>query len=191
MIYTDDFIKDPYMKPLTNEDVAYLKKLDALFTSDNETVKDLIDQAIVVQAMIDPDGKAEAKFGPFQKLVFQMNNMANQIDRLNHDLMLLQQRIQSNHTGYWPNTIGYPQTQPTIWTTGNTGPLGSWSVGSSGSVGASGDMSQSLDPEYIKDLIANIELSSSTKVTAADLGDPAAYSLVDPDSGDTMVVKSK
>lgn len=176
------------MRPLTNEDVEYLKKLDSLFTSDNETVKDLIDQAIVVQAMIDPDGKAEAKFGPFQKLVFQMNNMANQIERLNHDLILLQQRIQSNHAGYWPNTIGYPQTQPTVWTTTNNTP-GRWSVGSTGAV--VGDMSQSLDPEYIKDLIANIELSASTTVTPADLGDTGAYSLYDPDTGDTMVVKSK
>ena len=190
MIYTDDFIKETHMNPLTNEDVAYLKKLDALFTSENETVKDLIDQAIVVQAMIDPDGKAEAKFGPFQKLVFQMNNMANQIERLNHDLILLQQRIQSNHAGYWPNTIGYPQTQPTVWTTTNNIP-GRWSIGSTGNVAAGGDMSQSLDPEYIKDLIANIQFGSSTRVTAADLGDPDAYSLVDPDTGDTMVVKSK
>jgi hypothetical protein len=37
------------MKFLTNEDVEYLRKLDALFTSDNKTVKDLIDQAVLVQ----------------------------------------------------------------------------------------------------------------------------------------------
>ena len=177
------------MKPLTNEDVEYLKKLDALFTSENETVKDLIEQAIMVQAMIDPDRKAEAKFGPFQKLVFQMNNMANQIDRLSHDLMVLQ-RNQTNHAGYWPNTIGYPQTQPAVWTNGTgTGPLGQWT--SRSTISASGDMSQSLDPEYIKDLIANIELSSSSAVTAADLEDSGAYKLYDPDTGDTMVVKSK
>ncbi len=171
------------MGPLTNEDLDYLRKLDALFTSDNETVKDLIDQAITVQGIVDPDKKAAAQFGPFQKLVFQLQHMNNIISRLERDIAALQRNMPiGGGGGYWPNT-----NPPTVWGP-TTVPLGSpYSPGTSYTMSSSS--SYGLTQEELKDLIGNISLSGS--VVPADPSDPDAYSLYDPDTGDTMTVKSK
>ena len=172
------------MGPLTNEDLDYLRKLDALFTSDNETVKDLIDQAITVQGIVDPDKKAAAQFGPFQKLVFQLQFMNTTIHAL-RDIAALQRNMPiGGGGGYWPNT-----NPPTVWNSSSTVPLGSpYSPGTSYTMGSSSS-SYGLTQEELKELIGNISLSGS--VVPADPNDPDAYSLYDPDTGDIMTVKSK
>ncbi len=174
------------MGPLTNEDVEYLRKLDALFTSDNETVKDLIDQAITVQGIVDPDKKAAAHFGPFQKLIFQLQNMNTTIARLERDIATIQRSMPLGGVGggYWPNT--HPTT---VWTSPATVPLGGQYMPGTAYTMASSS-SYGLTQEELKDLIGNISLSGTT-VEPADPNDPDAYSLYDPDTGDTMTVKSK
>ncbi len=169
------------MGPLTNEDVDYLRKLDALFTSDNETVKDLIDQAITVQGIVDPDKKAAAHFGPFQKLLFQLQHMNTTISRLERDISALQRSMPLGGGGYWPNT-----NPPTVWTGPATSPY--LSPGTSYTMASSS--SYGLTQEELKDLIGNISLDR-THVVAADPEDPEAFDLYDPDTGDTMTVKSK
>lgn len=141
-----------HMKFLTNEDVEYLRKLDALFTSNNETVKDLIDQAVLVQKIVDPDGKAQAIIGPFQKLVFIMDDMNRQITNLSEEIRTLKYSQTQPPTWpnssppIWPNTSSSPYTgQPLTWP--NSSPSTWWSGYSVSAADSSDDQTQLLVQE--------------------------------------------
>jgi hypothetical protein len=114
------------MHSLTNQDFEYLRKLDGLFTSDSETVKDLIDQAITVQGILDPNMNSAYTMGPFQKLINTMLEMSATINRLNTEVSELR-NIQTSKTppGYWPhNGITWPSTStsPYPWSGISTSP---------------------------------------------------------------------
>lgn len=102
-----------------------LKLLDELLASENPTVRELIDQAILVQTMENPNREREFHVGPFQQ-------MFNEIQSLRHDVNRLcatpgvygqQQYYNYPNTTYGTYTGGVGQaplvTSPSTFTIGN------------------------------------------------------------------------
>ena len=168
---------------LNKQDYELLRQLDELLMSENESVRELIQQAMVMQALSrDTEDKSrDVVLGPFTKLMHSISDFQNRIDGL--ETQLSQIRNQNNYNnattgGYWNNgTVTVPTTGTTIWQTG-LGPTLSY-----------GDSTTSLDKEYLTKLQQWVRQAPSKTVTATTAADPDAMTLIDPDTGHTMHVK--
>ena len=88
-----------------------LKLLDELLASENPTVRELIDQAILVQTMENPNREREFHMGPFQQMFHEVQQLRQDINRI------------SGHQTYYsyPNTVN---TSRQSWTGGvGAGPM--------------------------------------------------------------------
>jgi len=59
-----------------------LKLLDELLASENPTVRELIDQAILVQTMENPNREREFHMGPFQQMFHEVQSLRADLNRL-------------------------------------------------------------------------------------------------------------
>ena len=111
---------------LSKYDHDVLSQLDELLLSENESVRELLQQAMVMQALSkeqDDDKLKDKVYGPFQKMMHAINEMQSRVQIL--ESQLEQSRHQDLNKvatgGYWTdNTIGsgtYTGINP-IWQTG-------------------------------------------------------------------------
>lgn len=82
-----------------------LRRIDRLFSSDNPTVTDLIEQALVASMVTDDDG---LNYGPVEM-------MYHELVRLRTDINQLRGEISNNRTGsYWSDSTSHdPYSDPT------------------------------------------------------------------------------
>ena len=109
---------------LRNKDVDRLKVLDRLINLENDTIDDLIEQAVTVARMIEPKLDDIASYGPIERMVMQVQEMQRDVKELRDTVRVLNMRLASNGTtSTWPSNPGFaPGTAyPLTTTSGGTG----------------------------------------------------------------------
>ena len=173
---------------LSKYDHEVLSQIDELLLSENESVRELLQQAMVLQVLskdTDDDKLRDKIIGPFQKMMHALQAAEDRIESLELQLSQVRNQYGNNVTtgGYWTNTttnnIPYP-TVGSIWQTGLGPPMV-----------YAGDNTSSLDQEYLDKLSGWVKMAPSPSKTmgATTAEDPDAMVLVDPDTGHKMYVK--
>jgi hypothetical protein len=114
---------------LSKYDYEVLSQLDELLLSENESVRELLQQAMVLHTLSkDPEDKLRDKvYGPFSKLLHAMQEQEDRLGALEGQMQhLMNQPRQRDYNnapgGYWSdNTTGagtYPLSGTSIWQTG-------------------------------------------------------------------------
>ena len=167
---------------LSKYDHEVLSKLDELLLSENESVRELLQQAMVLHVLSkEQDDKLKDKvYGPFSKMLHAMQEQEDRISALEMQIRN-QDRNNVSTGGYWTdNTTGvgtYPLSGGAIWQTGL------------GPTMTHGNTTTSLDKDYIDKLSQWVKQVPTKSVTATAATDPDAMALIDPDTGHTMYVK--
>ena len=170
---------------LSKYDHELLSQIDELLLSENESVRELLQQAMVMQVLSkdDDDDKLRDKIiGPFQKMMHALQNAEDRINNLEMQISRNQDRNNVTTGGYWSDSTG--GSYPTI----GGGPI--WSTPSGPNM-SYGNNTTSLDKEYLDKLAQWTKLAPrpSNSVTATTAEDPDAMVLADPDTGHKMYVK--
>ena len=167
---------------LSKFDHEVLQQIDDLLISDNEGVRELLQQAMVLHTLSkDPEDKLTDKvYGPFSKMLHAMQEQEDRISALEIQIRN-QDRNNVSTGGYWTdNTTGvgtYPLSGGAIWQTGL------------GPTMTHGNTTTSLDKDYMDKLSQWVKTVPTKGVTATAATDPDAMTLVDPDTGHKMYVK--
>jgi hypothetical protein len=167
---------------LSKYDHEVLSQIDELLLSENESVRELLQQAMVLQVLSrdDDDGKLQDKIiGPFQKMMHALQNAEDRIESLEHQLRI-QDRNNVTTGGYWSDSTG--GSYPTI----GGGPI--WKT-TTGTNMLYGNNTTSLDKDYLDKITQWAKTAPSRPVTATTADDPDAMVLADPDTGHKMYVK--
>ena len=82
---------------LTNADVEKIKRFDRLLKLDNETINDLLDQAVTVANIVEPDPNGSYEPGPLEKLMMLVNYLDSTVKSL-------ESKTKYKNTSYDPNT---------------------------------------------------------------------------------------
>jgi hypothetical protein len=104
---------------LTHEEHQAMIMFDRLLmiAEKNETVADLLDQALNVSRMIDPRPDDKVMYGPLQRMHFEWQEMKLKVDRLEKSLDRLynnQKQYTPQDVNSWPSNPGWPAgTYPT------------------------------------------------------------------------------
>jgi len=121
---------------LRNRDVDRLKVLDRLINLENDTIDDLIEQAVTVARMIEPKLDDMATYGPVERMIMQVQEMQRDVKELKDAVRVLNMRLATTGTTpTWPSnpgftgptmgsgtyTPGYGATPPITGTTGHPG----------------------------------------------------------------------
>jgi len=103
---------------LRNKDIDRLKVLDRLINLENDTIDDLIEQAVTVARMIEPKLDDIASYGPIERMVMQVQEMQKDVKELRDTVRVLNMRLASNGTTpTWPSNPGFAPAYP-LTTTG-------------------------------------------------------------------------
>ena len=172
---------------LSKYDYEVLSQLDDLLLSENEGVRELIQQAMVLHTLSkDPEDKLNDKvYGPFTKLLHAMQEQEARISALEMQIRN-QDRNNVSTGGYWTDNTTGVGTYPL-----SGGPLSGgaiWQTGL-GPTMTHGNTTTSLDKDYIDKLSQWVKTVPTKSVTATAAADPDAMVLVDPDTGPKMYVK--
>jgi hypothetical protein len=98
---------------LRNKDVDRLKVLDKLINLENDTIDDLIEQAVTVARMIEPKLEDIASYGPIERMVMQVQEMQRDVKELKDAVRVLNMRLATTGTTpTWPSNPGF--TGPTM-----------------------------------------------------------------------------
>jgi hypothetical protein len=174
---------------LSKYDHEVLSQLDELLLSENESVRELLQQAMVMQALskdTDESKQRDKILGPFQKMMHAVQYAEDRIQSLELQLAQMKAQDRDNITtgGYWTNTtntsgaVAYPAVG-SIWQT------------AAGPAVYTGNTTSMLDQEYLNKLGSWVKdvpkLDKTIAATTAD--DPDAMVLTDPDTGHKMYVK--
>jgi hypothetical protein len=140
---------------LSKYDHELLSQIDELLLSENESVRELLQQAMVMQALSkDGDDKLKDKIiGPFQKMMHALQNAEDRIESLEHQLRI-QDRNNVTTGGYWTTTTdntAYPAIG-SIWQTGGQPMV------------YTGDNTSSLDKEYLDKLSGWVKMAPKMSV---------------------------
>jgi hypothetical protein len=141
---------------LSKYDHELLSQIDELLLSENEGVRELIQQAMVMQALSkDGDDKLKDKIiGPFQKMMHALQYAEDRISSLENQ-MRNQDHNNATTGGYWTTTTdntAYPA-------------IGSiWQAGLGPSIVYSGDNTSSLDQEYLDKLSGWVKMAPKMSV---------------------------
>jgi hypothetical protein len=178
---------------LSKYDHEVLSQLDDLLLSENEGVRELIQQAMVLHTLSkDPEDKLNDKvYGPFTKLLHAMQEQTAKIQSLENNVQSLHAEIRSNRPatgGYWTDNTTGINAGPALTYPGVLGSGAIWQTGL-GPTLSYGDSTTSLDKEYLAKLQQWVKQAPSKTVTATTAADPDAMTLIDPDTGHTMHVK--
>jgi hypothetical protein len=172
-----------------------LEQLDRLLMSDDPSVRDLVDQALVMQSLIQPDPK---ELVPSDGVFVQMLNTIVSLEAKLRELeleMITKRNPPSRPIG----NPGYINTTNTPWQPTVTLPgTGGWNPGSQWQGTASaGDINKygydnlgMLTVEQIQALSQSMSSQAKTATPAA-ADDEDAINLFDPDTGSSMLVKLK
>ena len=166
-----------------------LRLLDELLASENPTVRELIDQAILVQTMENPNREREFHTGPFQQMFHEVQQLRQDINRI------------SGHQTYYsyPNTVN---TSGQSWTGGvGAGPMvSSPSTFTIGNISLDSMARTTYDSSYFTDTItlsdpADIDWNkyfSNYVKTEVDGSDPKpAEDYYDPAKAETALTATK
>jgi hypothetical protein len=105
---------------LRNKDIDRLKVLDRLINLENDTIDDLIEQAVTVARMIEPKLDDIASYGPIERMVMQVQEMQKDVKELRDTVRVLNMRLASNGTtSTWPSNPGFAPAYP-LTTTGTS-----------------------------------------------------------------------
>jgi hypothetical protein len=74
--------------------------LDRLLTADNETVNDLLDQALTVARMVNPDSNHNVSWGPLETILRQNQQLSDRISRLENASTYLPPETDMSSTTY-------------------------------------------------------------------------------------------
>ena len=172
---------------LSRLDHDILEQIDDLLVSENEGVRELLQQALVIHTLSkDPDAKLRDKvYGPFTKMLNNMQQMEDRMRQMEHAINTLESQLRNQNYrttgGYWTdNTADIAQPWVTDTTAG-----GQWHSALSGAVGTA--PTSLVDQEYMNKLKVWATTMATVKATKAS--DPDAMTLVDPDTGHKMYVK--
>lgn len=130
---------------LSKYDHEVLSQLDELLLSENESVRELLQQAMVMQALskdTDDDKLRDKIIGPFQKMMHAIQYAEDRIESLEHQ-MRPQDRNNVTTGGYWSDSTG--GSYPTI----GGGPI--WTT-TTGTNMLYGNNTSSLDKDYLDKL---------------------------------------
>ena len=121
---------------LRNRDVDRLKILDRLLSLENDTIDDLIEQAVTVARIIEPKLDDMATYGPVERMIMQVQELQADVKQLKESVKMINIRMSSHGTtSSWPSnpvfigptmgsgsyTPGYGATPPITGTTGHLG----------------------------------------------------------------------
>jgi hypothetical protein len=171
---------------LNRADHEILEQIDDLLVSENESVRELLQQAMVLHTLSrNPDDKLRDKvYGPFTKMLYMMQQMEQKMQQIDHAVNGLESMLRNqNHRttgGYWTDSTGAGQS----WANTNTSTQ--WYQGLSGS-DTLGNQTSLVDQHYLEKL--KIWASAPTQIKATTANDPDAMTLFDPDTGHKMYVK--
>jgi hypothetical protein len=140
---------------LSKYDHELLSQIDELLLSENEGVRELIQQAMVMQALSkDGDDKLKDKIiGPFQKMMHALQYAEDRISSLENQ-MRNQDHNNVTTGGYWTTTTdntAYPAIG-SIWQTGGQPMV------------YTGDNTSSLDQEYLDKLSGWVKMAPRMSV---------------------------
>ena len=161
---------------LSKYDHEVLSQLDELLLSENESVRELLQQAMVMQALskdTDDDKLNDKIIGPFQKIMHALQSTEDRISTLEMQIRS-QDRNNATTGGYWSDSTGI--NNPGIWQTGLSPHV------------TYGNNTTNLDKEYL-DKLSRWTKMAPKPVTSTTTSDPDAMVLVDPDTGHKMYVK--
>jgi hypothetical protein len=162
---------------LSKYDHEVLSQLDELLLSENESVRELLQQAMVMQVLSkddDGDKLRDKVIGPFQKMMHALQNAEDRINNLEMQIGRNQDRNNVTTGGYWSDSTGI--NNPGIWQTGLSPHV------------TYGNNTTTLDKEYL-DKLSQWTKMAPKPVTSTTTSDPNAMVLVDPDTGHKMYVK--
>jgi hypothetical protein len=172
---------------LNKYDHEVLSQLDELLLSENESVRELLQQAMVLQALSKDTDESKQKdkiLGPFQKMMHAVQYAEDRIQSLEHQLGQVRIQDRNNMTtgGYWTTTTTDNTSYPAV------GSIYQTSIGPNI---AYGNTTSSLDKDYLDKLSQWTKMAPtpSKTVTATTAEDPDAMVLTDPDTGHKMYVK--
>ena len=130
---------------LRNRDVDRLKILDRLLSLDNDTIDDLIEQALTVARMVEPKLDDVATYGPVERMIMQVQELQADVKQLKDSVKMINIRMSSNGTtSTWPSNpgfsgptmgSGYGKIPPITGTTGHPG-YQAFDIYTSGSIGS-------------------------------------------------------
>ena len=169
---------------LSKYDHEVLSQIDELLLSENESVRELIQQAMVLQVLSkddDGDKLRDKVIGPFQKMMHALQNAEDRINNLEMQISRNQDRNNVTTGGYWSDNTS--SAYPTL-----SGVSPVWQTGL-GPTMTHGNTTTSLDKDYMDKLSQWVKTAPTKSVTATTATDPDAMALIDPDTGHTMYVK--
>jgi hypothetical protein len=133
---------------LRNRDVDRLKILDRLLSLENDTIDDLIEQALTVARMVEPKLDDVATYGPVERMIMQVQELQADVKQLKESVKMINIRMSSHGTTpTWPSNPGF--TGPTMGSgtysgpsiTGTTGHPGITAFDVTTIIGSASDMS--------------------------------------------------
>ena len=148
---------------MANEVLEELKNLDQVLASHDPTVQDAFKQAIVLSKVAAQDS---IKTGPFEKMFWELQEMRRELDQLKSDT------ITRERGTYWSKDT-YERGRN----------YGNWGI----------TTSTTLPPLTIDDIekLQSYSIPTSGTVVPASPTDLDAFTMFDPDTGDSMSVKYK
>jgi hypothetical protein len=144
-----------------------LQQIDKVLTSKDPTVVDAFQQALVLTKVVEPD---RIKFGPLEQMWRELVEMRRELEQLKRET------ARYTATGSW-NT----------YTTTTADTSGYWREPDLTNYGATGSIGKLTNEEIEKYLRYPID----TTVVPALPTEPNAFTMFDPDTGDSMSVKYK
>ena len=143
-----------------------LRELDQVLASHDPTVQDAFKQAVVLSKVAESN-PATKQPGPLEKMFWELQEMRREIE------MLKVNRYQEKPSDYWsPNTYERGRNYGNWGSTNISGPYPSMTV------------------EDIEKL-QSYNISTTGTVMPASPTDADAFTMFDPDTGDSMTVKYK
>lgn len=146
-----------------------LKRIDQVLMSNDPTVQDAFKQTLVLSAVAEP----ERSHGPLEQMFWEMHSLRREIEQFKVDL------VNKDRGYYWSPKV-YDENKN----------LNDWIVKTSGTIPMLDvDQIAELQKTYYKN--AFVTSKDDNKVVAASPTDVDAFTMFDPDTGDSMSVKYK
>ena len=144
-----------------------LQQIDKVLTSKDPTVTDAFQQALVLTKVVEPD---RINFGPLEQMWRELVEIRRELEHLKRE------------------ATGYPRTNSwNTYTTTTADTSGYWrepDLTNYGMVNSIGTLTQEEVEKYLRYPI-------DTTVVPASPTEPGAFTMFDPDTGDSMSVKYK
>ena len=143
-----------------------LQQIDKVLTSKDPTVTDAFQQALVLTKVVEPD---RIKFGPLEQMWRELVEIRRELEQLKREVAFPTQRSWNTYTTTTADTSGYWR-EPDLTNYGMVNSIGTLTT---------------------KEVEKYLRYPIDTTVVPASPTEPGAFTMFDPDTGDSMSVKYK